>query len=247
MAVLGVTTNVPFVRDLLGRDDVRGGVLDTGLVERLQIDAPAPPDLVLVVAWLLRLVRSEGRGPWEQRSGWRLGGPTWIPGHVVSGGRSASVRVRRTVGGWLAAVDGGEPIALRLDLAAARVAVESAGVTTTFDWAVAADVVWLAADGRVWEVTVRAGPLRPERAQPCGRDGAVTSPMPGSVVALLVSPGQPVSAGQKLAAVEAMKMEHMLTAPFSGVVRSVHVAVGQQVTIKQLIVTVTAEEESTPP
>jgi 3-methylcrotonyl-CoA carboxylase alpha subunit len=71
--------------------------------------------------------------------------------------------------------------------------------------------------------------------------------MPGSVVALLVSPGQPVSAGQKLAAVEAMKMEHILTAPFSGVVRSVHVAVGQQVTIKQLIVTVTAEEESTPP
>jgi len=62
-----------------------------------------------------------------------------------------------------------------------------------------------------------------------GRDGQVRAPMPGKVVALGVTPGQAVSRGQALLTLEAMKMEHALSAPFDGVVERVLAAVGDQV------------------
>ena len=63
-----------------------------------------------------------------------------------------------------------------------------------------------------------------------GGDGALTSPMPGKVIAVLVAEGDAVTAGQKLVTLEAMKMEHSLTAPFDGRVETVGVSVGDQVT-----------------
>ncbi|MFZ5728272.1 MAG: acetyl-CoA carboxylase biotin carboxyl carrier protein subunit, partial [Pseudomonadota bacterium] len=60
-------------------------------------------------------------------------------------------------------------------------------------------------------------------------DGAITSPMPGKVVAVSVEAGQSVSRGQTLVTLEAMKMEHALAAPFDGVVETLSVAAGDQV------------------
>ena len=60
-------------------------------------------------------------------------------------------------------------------------------------------------------------------------DGAILSPMPGKVVAVVVSQGDAVVKGQALLTLEAMKMEHALTAPFDGVVEAVLVSVGGQV------------------
>ena len=60
--------------------------------------------------------------------------------------------------------------------------------------------------------------------------GQILSPMPGKVVAVAVEEGQGVTKGQALVTVEAMKMEHTLTAPFDGVVTEVTVSVGGQVT-----------------
>ena len=54
--------------------------------------------------------------------------------------------------------------------------------------------------------------------------------MPGKVIAVLVAEGDAVTAGQKLVTLEAMKMEHSLTAPFDGRVDNVGVSVGDQVT-----------------
>ena len=60
-------------------------------------------------------------------------------------------------------------------------------------------------------------------------DGVVIAPMPGKVVAVAVAQGDKVSRGQTLVTLEAMKMEHALTAAFDGVVESVSVSVGAQV------------------
>src|SRR3546814_6182522 len=51
-------------------------------------------------------------------------------------------------------------------------------------------------------------------------DGAILSPMPGKIIAVDVSAGDAVTKGQRLLTLEAMKMEHTLTAPFDGIVRS---------------------------
>jgi len=60
-------------------------------------------------------------------------------------------------------------------------------------------------------------------------DGSVRAPMPGTVLAVKVHEGQTVTAGEPLGVLEAMKMEHTLTAPTDGTVTSVNAAVGDQV------------------
>ena len=60
-------------------------------------------------------------------------------------------------------------------------------------------------------------------------DGAIRAPMNGRLVAVAVAEGEAVEAGQRLAVVEAMKMEHALVAPYAGVVRDLEAGVGDQV------------------
>jgi 3-methylcrotonyl-CoA carboxylase alpha subunit len=67
-------------------------------------------------------------------------------------------------------------------------------------------------------------------------DGAITSPMPGRVIAVEVRQGDSVSAGQKLLTLEAMKMEHSLAAPFDGIVAELHASEGGQVTEGTMLV-----------
>ena len=60
-------------------------------------------------------------------------------------------------------------------------------------------------------------------------DGAVISPMPGKLIAVAISEGDTVTKGQKLVTLEAMKMEHSLTAPFDGIVAELNATEGAQV------------------
>jgi len=72
-------------------------------------------------------------------------------------------------------------------------------------------------------------------------DGEIEAPMPGKVTAVEVSQCEKVAKGQRLLTLEAMKMEHALTAPFDGTVVELSAAPGQQVTEGQLLVKVEAE------
>lgn len=71
-------------------------------------------------------------------------------------------------------------------------------------------------------------------------DGAILSPMPGRIIAVDVSAGQSVAKGQKLLTLEAMKMEHSLTAPFDGVVAELNAEAGIQVQVEALLVRIEA-------
>jgi 3-methylcrotonyl-CoA carboxylase alpha subunit len=73
-------------------------------------------------------------------------------------------------------------------------------------------------------------------------DGAILAPMPGKVIAVEVAAGDIVTKGQKLLVLEAMKMEHALTAPFDGTVAELTVAVGSQVQVEALLVRVEKAE-----
>ena len=71
--------------------------------------------------------------------------------------------------------------------------------------------------------------------QASAADGAIIAPMPGKVIAVDVSEGQAVTAGQRLMVLEAMKMEHALTAPFDGVVEGLSVSAGSQVQVEAVL------------
>ena len=91
--------------------------------------------------------------------------------------------------------------------------------------AVIADGV-LFLDGEAW-------PFGPRRADPLGGggegDGAIMSPMPGRVIAVLVEAGEAVTRGERMLVLEAMKMEQALLAPFDGIVAELKAVVGAQV------------------
>ena len=73
-----------------------------------------------------------------------------------------------------------------------------------------------------------------------GGDGAILSPMPGKIIAVEVAAGDSVTKGQKLLTLEAMKMEHSLTAPFDGVVAELNAAPGAQVQVEALLARIEA-------
>jgi len=59
--------------------------------------------------------------------------------------------------------------------------------------------------------------------------GSLAAPMPGRVIKLMVAAGAKVEKGQPLLILEAMKMEHTITAPADGTVKEIHYAAGEQV------------------
>ena len=74
-------------------------------------------------------------------------------------------------------------------------------------------------------------------------DGDILSPMPGKIIAVEVAQGQAVTKGQKLLTLEAMKMEHTLTAPFDGMVAELNAVPGGQVQVEALLVRIEAAGE----
>jgi 3-methylcrotonyl-CoA carboxylase alpha subunit len=74
--------------------------------------------------------------------------------------------------------------------------------------------------------------------QASAADGAILSPMPGKVIAVDVAEGDSVTAGQRLMVLEAMKMEHALTAPFDGTVTELSASVGGQVQVEAVLAVV---------
>jgi len=87
----------------------------------------------------------------------------------------------------------------------------------------------------------------PYRAEGSGSgslsDGIILSPMPGRIIVVEVTAGQTVTKGQKLLTLEAMKMEHSLTAPFDGVVAELNAVAGAQVQVEALLVRIEASAE----
>ncbi|WP_286930786.1 MULTISPECIES: ATP-binding protein [Aeromicrobium] len=100
---------------------------------------------------------------------------------------------------------------------------------------------WVAVRGETHVFERPDGTRRP-RAVHAG-DAEVTAPMPGTIIAVEVEPGQEVEAGQRLGAVEAMKMELALTAAHAGVVTEVAATVGRQVRMGDLLFHVEARED----
>jgi acetyl-CoA/propionyl-CoA carboxylase biotin carboxyl carrier protein len=249
--ILGVTTNLGFLQRLLAHEDVVAGRLDTGLVERSMdtLVADELPADVLVAAVLERAITLESAGtdPWDQPGGWRIGERAWTRWSIGVPGRDpVEVRLRGRAAAAEVAV--GDAAAV---LASARrdgvdLVLVHEGTTRRYACARDGKVLWLGIDGRAWPLT-ETERLAAAAAAGVVASGPLTSPMPGTVLAVRVGVGEQITAGAPLVVVEAMKMEHTITARAAGVVSELYVRAGQQVALDERLVLVTPEnpEEKT--
>ncbi|MFC0198984.1 acetyl/propionyl/methylcrotonyl-CoA carboxylase subunit alpha [Paracoccus rhizosphaerae] len=214
--VAGSVTNLDFLIALARHDGFRRGQVDTGLIARdldtlIADSAPDARALVLGVVGLAGLADPAVRG----------GATLWQP-------------LRRTVA-W----DGGQAVLEVLGPGVARVTLDrSHEVRWQGDrWWVDGDLCRERIVSHGAGVSVFGGrtvhltaldPLARTGADDAG-DGLTRSPMPGLVKAVHVTQGQQVAAGDRLVVLEAMKMEHSLTASRDGLVAEVLAAAGDQV------------------
>ena len=259
--VLGVETNVEYLRLLINDRDVRAGRLDTGLIERRMphFSFRHPGDAELIAAAMQFRVPAPATvgSPWNTTQGWRLGVPAPITRSFgVPDGGISTVAVtwpdNRDHRHARVRVDGGaEHLVNVIGLSGDSVSLEIDGGDVRFALGASRDhapegsplTVYVGNGG--WscrlEVLTRESRLARllaglERVEG-DTDPAVRSPMPGTVVSVPVDDGDIVEAGQVLLSVEAMKMEHQLLAPLDG---AVHLGVrsGDLVKAGQVVATI---------
>jgi len=272
----GEGTNIDFSRYLLADDAVREGALDTGLLDRIVGDysVPAMPAEALVVAALTlqdtardSAHRSGRHGAWAAVDGWRAGADhapfrsrVAVPGTgpsdlELSGTTDLTLSVRPVDPETTA-----PPAVMAQVLAVAADGEDTVRVLTVAsgDGHPAASRPWTSRtvpDGAGQAVAV-SGPdgtwvVRPlgldrDAADAAGGEDDVLSPMPGTVVAVRVTDGDTVTAGQPLVVLEAMKMEHALTAAHDGIVH-LSCATGDKVGAGTVLATVPAAFPATVP
>lgn len=255
---LGVQTNAGFLRRLLAHPAVVAGELDTGLVER-EVEGLVPaevPQEVYAAAALLRQAALGAAGPgwvdpFSVADGWRLGGErAWTAHHLqVAGHEPRTIRVRGTAdGGAEVLADGARP-PLRAHAgpppgpdgdSRSRFTLHLDGIAHTF--AALPGGTWLGRDGDAWQVRDH-DPVAASLtgAAHAGAD-SLTAPMPGTVTVVKVAVGDEVTAGQSLLVVEAMKMEHVISAPHAGTVAELDVVPGATVAMDQVLAVIAPAE-----
>ncbi|WP_133852912.1 biotin carboxylase N-terminal domain-containing protein [Labedaea rhizosphaerae] len=246
-AVLGLGTNVPFLRALLADPDVVAGTLDTQLVERKldSLVAQEVPDAVFVAAALDQLLAVRPTGavvdPWDVPDNWRLGGRGGTSSRLACADRQVTVRVTGGASAASVVVDDGPAVEASADWDGDDLVVRIGARVHRYLRHADGDVLWLAADGQVWPVAEHS--ILEGEAAAGALGGPLVSPMPGTVLLVKAQQGEQVSAGQPLLVIEAMKMEHTIAAPVDGVLTEMRVQAGQQVALNQPVALVTPSEE----
>ena len=224
--IAGVTTNVEFLRRICESAPFGSADLDTGLIERYRAELFRPrgevPREVLAAAALAELAheeqtardRAERSGdrhsPWHRVDGWRLNEASHHLFVFTASAEEHRVRVAFEDEGWKLSIDGQ--------------AYEAGGskaqtVRDGRSWHVFRD-------GTHWTLTLKEelGALDSDAGS-----GSLAAPMPGRVIKLFVQAGARVKKGDALLILEAMKMEHTISAPADGTVKEIHYAAGEQV------------------
>jgi len=244
--VLGVRTNIDFMRFLLADPDVLAGRLDTALLDERAADyLPAPVTderfiAAAVVDWLRRWPANP-KGPWEVPDGWRIGAaaPTTI--RLSGGERTVRIHIAGRPDGaqaWLD--DATDRRAFSAGLDDTELTLTLDGVRRRHRVAEHDGQLWIADAAGVANLRIVAETAARAAADHVG-DAEVRSPMPGSVIATPAAAGTAVAAGDPVVVVEAMKMEHTLTAPVAGTVELL-VDPGTQVQLDQILARIVTED-----
>ena len=236
--IVGLTTNVQFLRHVLKTDSFKTAKLDTALItrEEKQLFAQEPLGLPLTLAavvahTLQQETALQGHDPFSQRDGWRAYGVATRRFDVVFHDQphTALLTYGAQDGLHLQVGDVSAQLLWRVDGDGLHIAYahHHARVQVFMQRLGTDDVAHVFALQGATQITVVDILAHAAAVQEVG--GRLTAPMPGKVVSFAVKAGDKVKAGQALAVMEAMKMEHTMTAPVDGEVLELLYATGDQV------------------
>jgi 3-methylcrotonyl-CoA carboxylase alpha subunit len=234
--IVGVQNNVAFIRRVIRTDSFAQAHLDTALIEREkallfhQQTVATPLGIAAVVSALLRSEQHHSEDwvdPWSHRQSWLMQGRSVRSFHFEIHGETHTAALTSLVrGGMRLQIDGHEAAFSWRD-AAGQLQV------TWDDQSLRCHVYQDAVDWHVFtdtgEASLRLSDPLAYVKQDAAVGGNLAAPMPGKLLSFAVKTGDKVVAGQALAVMEAMKMEHTVAAPGNGTVAELLYAPGDQV------------------
>ncbi|MCV6586782.1 MAG: acetyl/propionyl/methylcrotonyl-CoA carboxylase subunit alpha [Marinibacterium sp.] len=226
--VAGLVTNLGFLARLARHPGFAAGDVDTGLIERDSDDLTATPDPSFEVRALATVVASgmidppRGNDPWTHLRGWRAWGMGSTPVDLIHAGDTLQMQIAPCDEGFV--MDG---TMFRLRRTEHGVILSVNCQSETLRYHRKGDTITIFDDAESHVFTI-PDPLLGEAGADQAGD-AILSPMPGLVTLLRAAAGERVEKGQPLVTLEAMKMEHTLSAPRDGVIAEVLAAQGDQV------------------
>ncbi len=205
-----VKSNLGFIARCLSNAEFLSGDIDTGFIERHSADLAAP---ILPLAEMAAYAAEDLL--------WKNANLTSIWDHPSGIRVNAPIRAQARV----------------IDSAGVVHSVDLTKATRVFGGSSGTDTTVVSIDGE--RTGFRLYEPRGSGLAATG-NGAILSPMPGRIIAVDVAAGDTVTKGQKLLTLEAMKMEHSLTAPFDGTVAELNAVAGAQVQVDAVLVRVAA-------
>jgi 3-methylcrotonyl-CoA carboxylase alpha subunit len=235
--IVGVATNRALLSSVLADETFRRGAVATNFLRErnshLRFGEPDATlqDIALAAVWCATR-RTEGNALWEDTRGWRPAAPastTWAFGQWVASVEAAGAEE------YVARVKDHESSIRIFSRDATSLHVECDGEVHHIRVFESAAVLHLFANGRHAAVNVTG---TDDALQVAGavEQGSLLTPLPGTIVAVHVAAGQQVARGAPLITVEAMKMEHTLTAPYEGVVSRVAFGLADRVQAGAILV-----------
>lgn len=241
--VAGLTTNIDFLSRLVACPAFARADLDTGLIEQQKdflfpAAQPVPRDALLVATvgellWEQHAAKQAAHGsgdpwsPWHARDGWRMNLSAARTISFKDGDTLFEARVRYLEQRWEITLSGETALACGKKLDNDRFAVELDDRRLIASVVAVDDKRTIFLHGGTYSL-LRDDPLHRVDAGD-SHGGGLTAPMPGKVISLLAQPGQKVDKGTPLLILEAMKMEHTITAPAAGILKAFCYAAGEQV------------------
>jgi len=252
--VLGVATNRDFLLRLLAHPDFAAGAIDTGFIPRHRaslLPPPAEAPFAVLAAAALALVGEEEAAakqaarrsgdpysPWQKRDGWRSDGTAAQIIRLRDLGKERAVRIAPDASGFRLEIDGRSAEARVRSAAPGEFAMDLDGVSQTASVVRQGNDITIVLGPETYQL-VHLNALAPV-AETEAATGRLTAPMPGKILLVLAASGAAVKRGEVLMVLEAMKMEHAISAPADGIVEAVHYAAGDLVEEGALLLAFTA-------
>ncbi|WP_417687819.1 biotin carboxylase N-terminal domain-containing protein [Roseibium sp.] len=247
--VAGCVTNAGFLASLCRHSGFAAGDVDTGLIDRdletlLAVEPTPGAAIALAALSALGLTGSaESNDPWDQLSGWRMWTLSRQYALLEHNGERLDVEVHALgKDRFEVHLEAGPTVFDLVKIEGDTLTFDCAGHRQTATVSTEPDHITVFCNGAAYEFG-RPDHLAEDEDMGVGSDRLI-APMPGLVKVLNVTAGEEVTKGQPLIVLEAMKMEHTLTASRDGTVGEVLVSAGDQVQDGTLLLALAEEEDA---